>query len=294
MSREQRTELAPVGAAPYALTSASLAFEPRTTSDALALAATLCASGLMPKGASRPEAAFFVIATGRELGLTALQSLRSIHVVDGKPTMSADLMIALCKRSPQCERFALAESTSERATYATTRHGEGETRMTFTREDAERAGLAAKDVWRKYPAAMLRARCASALARAVYPDVLLSVYDSDSDELDAQSYAVESAPRSPAPAYVIRPEPLRAEPRAEPSAMPAQPVGLTEILAIAAECADADTLDRFAREVGRRIPAGHPDRESVRAAFAVRRAELASGAAVATVAPAREPGSDDE
>ena len=284
MNEPTSTALAPVGAAPYALTSASLAFEPRTTSDALALAQVLCASGLMPKGAARPEAAFFVIATGRELGLTALQSLRSIHVVDGKPTMSADLMIALCKRAPQCERFALVESTAERATYATTRRGEGETRMTFSADDAARAGLAAKDVWRKYPAAMLRARCASALARAVYPDVLLSVYDSDSGELEVD--------RDPAPAYVVaeRPAPVVAPTVVAEPARPA-PAGpaptdaerLDGVRAMASLRGTLDDLRELSREVGRMFPAGHPLRGQAVAVLSARKAELE---------PPREPGQE--
>ena len=264
----------------YALTSASLAFEPRTTSDALALAQVLCASGLMPKGAARPEAAFFVIATGRELGLTALQSLRSIHVVDGKPTMSADLMIALCKRAPQCERFALVESTAERATYATTRRGEGETRMTFSADDAARAGLAAKDVWRKYPAAMLRARCASALARAVYPDVLLSVYDSDSGELEVD--------RDPAPAYVVAERApvvaVVAEPARPAPAGPTDAERLDGVRVMASLRGTLDDLRELSREVGRMFPAGHPLRDRVVAVLTARKVELEPAA--------REPGQE--
>ena len=71
--------------------------------------------------------------------------------------------------------------------------------------EAQAAGVATKDNWRKFPAAMLRARAASALVRAVYPDVLLGVYDSDSGEL-------EDAAPAPAPVIVEAvPEPSRAE-----------------------------------------------------------------------------------
>lgn len=164
---------------------ATLAFEPRDIPDAVRLAQILVASRLLPRSIATPEAAFAVICTGRELGLTAMQSLRSIHIIEGKPTMSADLMVALVKRSPVCRYFRLAESTAERAVYETARRDDPEpTRLAFTMGEAQAAGVAGKDNWKRFPAAMLRARAASALVRAVYPDVLLGVYDSDSGELD--------------------------------------------------------------------------------------------------------------
>ena len=71
------------------------AFEPPGIPEAVKLAQILVASRLLPRAISTPEAAVTVIMAGRELGLTAMQSLRSIHIIEGKPTMSADLMVAL-------------------------------------------------------------------------------------------------------------------------------------------------------------------------------------------------------
>ena len=47
----------------------------------------------------RPEEAAFLLMTGRELGLSPMQSLRGIYVVSGKPVLSADLMVAAVRRS---------------------------------------------------------------------------------------------------------------------------------------------------------------------------------------------------
>lgn len=171
-----QSQVTPVGAL-----SNLQAFEPSNISEAIKLAQILVSSRLLPKAVATPEAAFAIIATGRELGLTAMQSLRSIHVVEGKPTLSADLMIAIAKRAPECEYIKLVESTDLIATYETKRRGEvgDPTRMSWTIEQAKNAGLTGKDNWRKYPAAMLRARCAAAICRAVYPDTLLGVYETD-------------------------------------------------------------------------------------------------------------------
>ena len=52
----------------------------------------------------------------------------------------------------------------------------------FTMEDARRAGLANKDVWKKYPKAMLRARCISAAMRAVFPGATNLMYTPEETE----------------------------------------------------------------------------------------------------------------
>lgn len=98
---------------PHALTTTNnRAFEPRDITEGIELARLLSQSGLLPKSAQKPEAAFAIIAAGRELGLTAMQSIRSIHIIDGKPTLSADLIAALVKqRSDICMYFRLVEST---------------------------------------------------------------------------------------------------------------------------------------------------------------------------------------
>ena len=139
------------------------------------------------------EEAAVILMTGRELGLAPMQSLRGIYVVDGKPTLSADMMVAVIRKSGQCETWRVVESTAERCTITTRRKGESaDAARTWTRADADRAGVTHKDPWRKYPAAMLRHRCAADLARQEYPDVLLGLYDPD--EMDASPAVVEPVP----------------------------------------------------------------------------------------------------
>lgn len=165
--------------APQQSLSASTQLEPNSAEQAFTLACHLVKSGLLGRNIQKPEAAFAIILAGRELGLTAMQSLRSIHIIEGKPTLSADLMVALVKRSPVCRSFKLIESTAEVATYEADRIGEGPTRMSFTMAQAKAAGVNGKDNWRKYPEAMLRARCIAALARVVFPDLLMGIYETD-------------------------------------------------------------------------------------------------------------------
>ena len=159
----------------------TLAYEPNSIDQALKLAQTLVASRLLPRTITTAEQAFTIMAAGKEMGLTAMQSLRSIHVIEGKPTCSSDLILALCKRRPDvCKYFRLVKSDPAIATYETLREGDpAPTVLSFTIEQAQKAKLTGKDNWSKYPDAMLRARCIAALARAVYPDLVLGVYETD-------------------------------------------------------------------------------------------------------------------
>jgi hypothetical protein len=103
-------------------------------------------------------------------------------------------------------------STNELATYATERIGESETRMSFSIKDAQTAGVTGKDNWRKYPAAMLRARCIAALSRAVYPDLLMGIYET------GESEEIAATPRATA----------RHQPIVEGEVIDAQPVSEVE------------------------------------------------------------------
>ncbi len=192
----------------------SRAFEPGSVEEGVRLAGLLAKSGLLGD-LKTPEQVFAVIATGRELGLSAMQSLRSIHLIKGKPILSADLVAALVKsRSEVCEYFRLVESTATQAVYQTKRRGEPEpTTMAFTIEDAKRAQVTSNLNWSKYPGAMLRARCITALARAVYPDLVMGIYDPD--ELD-----VPVTPHDMT-AEIVRPAPPPPPP-SDPSAVDAE------------------------------------------------------------------------
>lgn len=150
--------------------------EPASIDEASTLAKAAVASRLY--AVSSPEAALMILLTGRDLGLTASQSLRAIHVISGKPVVSADALVAAVRRSGLCASWRVVESTPTSATIETKRVGEEHAESeTFTWQDAERAGLTRGDNYRKWPREMLRHRCAASLARRVYPDAVLGCYE---------------------------------------------------------------------------------------------------------------------
>lgn len=150
---------------------------PRSMTEAEALATHAAKSGLC--AVRDPSQALVVLMTGMELGLSPMQSFRGIHVVNGKPVLSADLLVGIVRASGICQSWQTLESTVERCTIETQRIGDATpTRKTWTMEDAKRARLSTQ-VWGSYPAQMLRHRCAADLAREVYPDLAMGLYTPD-------------------------------------------------------------------------------------------------------------------
>ena len=153
------------------------ALQPRDFGELVRFAETIAGTSFAPS--SKAAEIVAMIANGRELGLTAMQSLKAFHSIQGKPSMSADAMVAVIRASGLCERWDVMESTPARAVIVTRRVGSGrDVEKVWTAEDAKRAQLSTP-MWAKYPAQMLRHRCASDLARQEYSDVLLGVYTSD-------------------------------------------------------------------------------------------------------------------
>lgn len=161
------------------------ALEPKSTGEAFEIAQMMAA--IRYCGVETPAEALGRIMTGRGLGLSAMQSLRGIYTVHGRPGIDASLMQALCLASPLCEKFSFVpdESDDSKATFIAKRRGDEAVKHTFTIEDAERMGVvdrgadekAKKDNnWFKVRKAMLRARAKSELARLVFPDLIFGMY----------------------------------------------------------------------------------------------------------------------
>lgn len=154
----------------------TLALSPSSLTEALAFAAQIKGSKLLPAHYKDDAASIAVqMITGMELGFTPMASLRAIHVINGRPGMSAEAIAAMVQNSPKCEYLMLTESSATKATYETKRAGHPKPiTMSFTIEQAKAMGLTGKDNW-KDPTHMLRHRCVTAICRAAYSDVLLGM-----------------------------------------------------------------------------------------------------------------------
>jgi hypothetical protein len=160
--------------------SAMAAYEPRNLQEALELAKMFADSKLVPNVQTQSKA-MIIMATGAELGISATAALRSIYVVGDKPSLSAQLKLALCLRSKLCKHFKEIESNDDRAFFETWRVGDDKPiAQTFTIEDARKMlGDSRVDDkngnWFKVRRRMLRWRCIGELADRVYPELMLGL-----------------------------------------------------------------------------------------------------------------------
>ena len=143
------------------------------------LAAEIAGTEFVGKGfRGKPASTTAAILTGRELGLGPMASLRGLQVIDGSVSMTAQMMAG--KILAAGHRVEWVENTDRAAEVRITRgDGLGEATARFTIQDAQRAGLAGKTNWTKYPRAMLRARALSECAGMICADVILGLEASE-------------------------------------------------------------------------------------------------------------------
>ena len=92
--------------------SGNVGLEPRCMADAVRLAQRMHDSRMF-SAYGTPQAVLSTVLLGRELGMPAMGALRSVHVIEGKHSLSADLMVALVLKSGMAEYFQLVESTDK-------------------------------------------------------------------------------------------------------------------------------------------------------------------------------------
>lgn len=110
------------------------------------------------------------ILAGRELGYGPFASVQGIHIVQGKPTLSANLMAAAVKAHPHYS-YRVRKMTDSEVSIEFFEDGESLGLSTFTEKDAQAAGLTGKSTWKQFPRNMLFARAMSNGVRWFAPDV---------------------------------------------------------------------------------------------------------------------------
>jgi hypothetical protein len=160
---------------PAALQQQAPAFDlsPRTFEQALTFAGYLADSDMVPKDfKGRPGNCLIAIQWGAELGLKPLQAMQNLAIINGRPSLWGDAVIALVRASPLCEYVTEIEDATS-STCIVKRRGEAEQRRTFTDEDAKKAGLFGKQgPWQNFPKRMRQMRARAFALRDVFPDVL--------------------------------------------------------------------------------------------------------------------------
>ena len=179
---------------------------PQTFEQALTFSNYLADSDMVPKDfKGKPGNCLVAIQWGMEIGLKPLQAMQNIAVINGRPSLWGDAVIALVRSSPLCE-YIIEEDDGRTATCKVKRRGEPEQSRSFSMDDAKAAGLLGKQgPWTQYPKRMRQMRARAFAVRDVFPDVLKGlpvaeeVMDTPSERHMGQVERVE--PTTPQPAY---------------------------------------------------------------------------------------------
>lgn len=138
-------------------------------------ARVLAPAGLLPKAYQQNPANLLLAAElADSLGIDRINALTSIHVVEGKPSASADLMAALVRRAGHRLRVQV-KGDAAKATLIRADDPEFEYEAIWDIKRAQAAGLAGKAVWKSYPQAMLRSRAITEVIRMGASEVLTGV-----------------------------------------------------------------------------------------------------------------------
>lgn len=225
-----------------------------TFDDALRFSQMVAKSEFAPKDfRGKPESCLLAIQHGAEVGLSPMQALQSIAVINGRPSIWGDAALAVVVASQACDYvFETIEGDGEQmvAVCEAKRKQFGKPVVVrFSVADAKKAGLWGKTgPWTQYPKRMLQLRARGFALRDAFPDVLKGMVTAE----EAQDYAGDS------PVPVSRPPALPSPPiKADPPPTKTATEGDCErARAVINSAKTAEQLERFRAEVERRTDGG--------------------------------------
>jgi hypothetical protein len=192
-----------------------LAVRNGTDLDVRTLGSLLAQSGYFKDAREMAQAAVKVLA-GREMGVGPVAAMTGIHIIEGKPTVSAGLMASAVKGSGKYD-YRIRTHTETECSIEFFQGSESIGTSAFTMKDAQAAQLNGKAVWKNYPRNMLFARALSNGVRWYCPDVFQvgAVYTPEELGADVDR---DGNPNNLAPTPLVRviePE-QQDQPKAEP------------------------------------------------------------------------------
>lgn len=156
--------------------SAGFALQPSTLNEAFEMAGMLSASQMVPKHyQGKPQDTLVAMMMGSEIGLNPIQALQNIAVINGKPAIYGDALLALVQSH---SAFGGHEESFDEATMTATctvwrKNDATKHTVTFSKADAEKASLWGKQgPWQSYPKRMLMWRARGYALRDKFADAL--------------------------------------------------------------------------------------------------------------------------
>jgi hypothetical protein len=162
-----------------AKTAGGFLVQPQGLGDMWKICEVLADSTLVPKDyIGKPGNVFAAIQLGGELGLSPMQALQNIAVINGRGAVWGDGQLALCMAHPDyVDTIETLDEATMTATCVAKRKGRSDKTATFSLEEAKLAKLLDKSgtPWQTYPKRMLKARARGFALRDQWTDVLKGV-----------------------------------------------------------------------------------------------------------------------
>ena len=252
---------------------------PSSLQEAMDFANMLSKSNLVPKDyQGNPSNCIIAMQWGLEIGLQPLQAMQSIAVINGRPAIWGDAMLALVRGSGQLE-YIHEDPTDDGCTVRLKRKGEPEAERTFTKEDAKKAGLSSKQgPWTQYPKRMMQLRARAFALRDVFPDVLRGVFIAEeAQDMPAEKHMGTADEVQPSVQRLDKPASRADKARAAVASRKAEAPATTleDVLNAIHAATTPDSLKAAAASATQL--ASDEDKGVARNAYATRKAELVQG-----------------
>lgn len=166
-------------------------------------------TGMVPKNFyNKPEDVFVAICYGDALGIPPLQALQCIAVINGRPCIWGDGMLAVCSTKPD---FVDMQETDDEATQTATcvvkMRDRADVVRTFSHQDAVKACLTKKDSpWQTYPKRMRQVRARGFALRDACAHHLMGIISREEAEdypkdFSGSTYVVNTSALEPIETY---------------------------------------------------------------------------------------------
>jgi len=171
--------------------------QPQNLKEAMEFSKMIASSEMIPINyRNKPNDVLCAIQWGNEIGLAPLQALQNIAVINGRPSLWGDSLVAVCKSHPDfrgIEENYIEEE--DKAVCVVKRNVAGTieiTKKSFSYKDAQQANLTNKQgPWKQYPKRMLQLRARGFALRDAFPDAIKGIITTE----EAMDFPEEKKPQ---------------------------------------------------------------------------------------------------
>jgi hypothetical protein len=268
-----------------------ITLRPQNMGELMEFAKMAANTDMVPKDfKGKPEAIVIACMMGHELGLPPLAALQNIAVINGRPSVWGDALLAIVQASGELDDINEVYDTETSTAHChVVRKGRTPQTRSFSLQDAKNAGLLGKQgPWKQYPQRMQQLRARAFALRDVFADQLRGIRVVE-EEKDREATEVDVTPGRTAPAALASTQvaktkaALESRPTVVQKNVPEKEVGETR-QQDASDAYDAlfekirtsntlDDLTGLAADLGQAELAA-PDMNKLRKAWKARRTEL--------------------